>query len=437
MCGIIGYIGKKKCLPILIKGLKRLEYRGYDSCGVAYLKDNNINIIKSVGRITSLEEKLNLNEKSFIGIGHTRWATHGGVDINNSHPHKVNHITIVHNGIIENYKELKDILIKNNYKFKSETDTEIACAYIDYIYKKNNNIIDTLNTCIKDFIGSYAILIMVENIKDKLFVLKKDNPLIIGIGNNENYIASDVSAIYDNINKYIILEDLEIGIITNNNIEIYKNKKLIKPNIKEVNFDNYNNEKNGYQHYMLKEINEQIDIIPKLNQLYLNNINKIEDISNYTKIHIIACGTAYHAGLIGKYLFENFLNIEVNTYIASEYRYQKLFLDKNTLVIAISQSGETADTLACIKRVKEMGIKTLGIVNVENSSIARVVDKVIYTKCGSEIAVASTKAYTSQLYIFSMLALKIAIKKQLINIDNIKQEYQKLSNQIKTIINYD
>lgn len=437
MCGIVGYIGKKNSLPILIKGLKRLEYRGYDSAGVAYIKDNNIKIVKTVGKINNLDKLLNYNDESFIGIGHTRWATHGSVDTTNSHPHQAGSITIVHNGILENYQELKEILTNKGYTFKSDTDTEVLCAYIDYEYNQTKNILDALNNCMKVFEGSYATAIMVKDIPNKLFVMKKDSPLVIGIGEQENYIASDISAYADETSAYIILEDMEIGQIEKDNISIYKNKKEIKYNIEQVEQDAFDSDKNNYEHYMLKEISEQENLMDKLNNIYLKNLDKIMDISKYNKIHIIGCGTAYHAGMIGKYLIENYSDFEVNTYIASEYRYQKIFADDKTLVIAASQSGETADTLACIKKVKKYGCKTLGIVNVKNSSIARAVDEVIYTEAGQEVAVASTKAYSSQVYIFSLLALKLGITKGLINKNEINKEYEKLPSYISKLTNYD
>ena len=437
MCGIVGYIGKKNSLPILIKGLKRLEYRGYDSAGVAYIKDKNIKIVKTVGKINNLDKLLNYNDESFIGIGHTRWATHGSVDTTNSHPHQAGSITIVHNGILENYQELKEILTNKGYTFKSDTDTEVLCAYIDYEYNQTKNILDALNNCMKVFEGSYATAIMVKDIPDKLFVMKKDSPLVIGIGEQENYIASDISAYADETSAYIILEDMEIGQIEKDNISIYKNKKEIKYNIEQVEQDAFDSDKNNYEHYMLKEISEQENLMDKLNNIYLKNLDKIMDISKYNKIHIIGCGTAYHAGMIGKYLIENYSDFEVNTYIASEYRYQKIFADDKTLVIAASQSGETADTLACIKKVKKYGCKTLGIVNVKNSSIARAVDEVIYTEAGQEVAVASTKAYSSQVYIFSLLALKLGISKGLINKNEINKEYEKLPSYISKLTNYD
>lgn len=437
MCGIVGYIGKKNSLPILIKGLRRLEYRGYDSAGVAYIKNGDIKTVKTVGRIDSLDKLINYDDESFVGIGHTRWATHGGVDTINSHPHQVGSVTIVHNGILENYQELKDRLVNNGYAFKSDTDTEVLCAYIDYEYNKTKDMLDALNNCMEVFEGSYATAIMVKDIPDKLFVMKKDSPLVIGIGESENYIASDISAYSDETSAYIILEDMEIGMIDCDNISIYKGRKEIKYDIEKVDQAVRDNDKENYEHYMLKEIFEQNDLITRLNHLYLENLDRIMDISNYNKIHIIGCGTAFHAGMIGKYLIENYSDFEVNAYIASEYRYQKIFVDDKTLVIAASQSGETADTLACIKRVKEYGCKTLGIVNVKNSSIARAVDEVIYTEAGQEVAVASTKAYSSQVYIFSLLALKLGLAKGIVDKNEVIKEYDKLPEYICNMTNYD
>ena len=438
MCGIVGYIGKKKCLPILIDGLKKLEYRGYDSAGIAYLDKNEIKLTKSVGRIKNLEDKIDGNINTYIGIGHTRWATHGGVNELNCHPHHVGDITIVHNGIIENYLELKDFLLENNYSFYGDTDTEIACAYIDYEYKNSDtkDMIEILDKCFSKFIGSYAIVVMVKDFNDKLFVLKKDSPLIIARGDNDNFIASDILAFNNMTRDYIVLDDLEIGVVTRDNIEVYRDKTK-KELIFEKTPDNIiSGDNRGYQHFMLKEIIEQVELVGKWNNLYLDKIEDLIDLSDYKKIHIVGCGTAYHAGLVGKYLIENYSDIEIDVFIASEYRYQKLFVNEDTLVIVVSQSGETADTLACLKRVKGLGAKTFGIVNVRNSSIARMVDEVIYTEALQEVAVASTKAYLSQIYIFSLLAFKQGIKNNTLDKNIINKEYKKLPKLIEDMINY-
>ena len=441
MCGIVGYIGSEKAVPKLINGLKKLEYRGYDSAGIAYLDYcGNVSVCKTVGRVANLEERISVNEETFVGIGHTRWATHGGVTDINSHPHQVGSITIVHNGILENYQELKNELLKNGYVFKSETDTEVACAYIDFIYHKNkaHDMLEVLLECTKVFVGSYAIVALVNDYPDQLFVMKKDSPLIIGIGKDENYIASDISAYADCTSSYIPLEDLEIGIIWNDEVQIFRDGKRCVLEIKDVDNSYQDSNKNDFEHYMLKEIYDQVELVKKWNNHYFNKnmLTTLPKIKNYNKIHIIGCGTAYHAGLIGKYLLEKYLDIEVQVFIASEYRYQKLFVDKETLVIAISQSGETADTLACLKRVKKEGVYTLGIVNVRDSSIARYVDKVIYTEAGMEVAVASTKAYVAQIYTLGLLALKNSSYDKEVDFQAIKEAYFKLSELIEKMIAY-
>lgn len=433
MCGIVGYIGKRQVLPILIKGLKRLEYRGYDSAGVAFFHQEEIKLQKSVGRIQELEKKLDYSLSSHIGIGHTRWATHGKVTIMNSHPHQVGKITIVHNGIIENYLTLKKELESKGYLFQTETDTEVACALIDWIKETHSSLkmVDVLNEAMKKLKGSYAIVVMVQDEQDKLYVMKKESPLVIGIGKEEYFVASDFSAYLDDTKDYIILEDNEIGVISMDNVSIYQNGILKDYVVKTLSEEVEIATKGEQEHYMMKEIKEQSQLIQKWNTLYFDQKEKLPDITSYQRIHIVACGTAYHAGLIGKYLLEKNTDFEVNVYVASEYRYQKNFLDKNTLVISISQSGETADTLACVKMAKEKGATTLGIINVYNSSIARVVDFVIYTHAGCEVAVASTKAYTSQVYVLGLLALEYQSKKEK------KNTYQELPQKIEELINFD
>ncbi len=420
MCGIVGYVGKKNCLPLLINGLNKLEYRGYDSAGIAVFKDNDIKITKTVGRIRDLDDIIDYNDSSCIGIGHTRWATHGGAVTVNAHPHRQGDIVIVHNGIIENYLELKDILLENNYKFSSETDTEVACAYIDYLYKKNKDMISVLEQCTRDFIGSYAMAIMVCSDNDKIYVIKKDSPLVIGSCEGENYIASSTNAFSNDIDRYIILDDYDYGYIDEKDIAIYNNGILQTKEYVRFNSADDVCDKKGYKHYMLKEINEQGDIIKKLNDKYLNNLGELIDISRFNEIHIIGCGSAYHAGIIGKYLIEENNGINVSVYIASEYRYQKINYRDNTLVIAISQSGETADTIACLKKARSNGIYTLGIVNVKDSTISRIVDEVIYTEAGNEIAVATTKGYLTQVYILTLLSIKL-IKDNTVFIEELKR----------------
>ena len=433
MCGIVGYIGKRQVLPILIKGLKRLEYRGYDSAGIAFFQNEDITLQKSVGRIQKLEKKLDYSLSSHVGIGHTRWATHGKVTTTNCHPHQVGNITIVHNGIIENDLEIKKELENNGYLFQSETDTEVACALIDWIKKTHSSLkmVDVLNAAMKKLKGSYAIVVMVQDEQDKLYVMKKESPLVIGIGKEEYFVDSDFSAYLEETKDYIILEDNEIGVLSMNNVSIYHNGILKDYVVKTLNEEVEISNKGNQEHYMMKEIKEQSNLIQKWNDLYFNKKEELFDITAYHHIHIVACGTAYHAGLIGKYLFEKNTDFEVNVYVASEYRYQRNFLDKNTLVIAISQSGETADTLACVKMAKEKGATTLGIINVYNSSIARTVDAVIYTHAGCEVSVASTKAYTSQVYILGLLALEYQNKREK------KNTYQELPAKIDKLMEYD
>ena len=433
MCGIVGYKGNNNnAIKVVIEGLENLEYRGYDSAGIAYLKDNKINIEKEAGRIKNLKNKLNPKDKSNLAIGHTRWATHGIPTRTNAHPHQVGKFTMVHNGIIENYLTLKEELLKNNYTFKSDTDTEIACAYLDYLYKQEKDILKSLQKLIQVIKGSYAFGIICEDDKDHLYALRSSSPLIIALGKNENYIASDVPAILKYTNKYIILENYEIAKISNNNITIY-NKELQEVN-KTINTYEGTYEssiKGDYEHFMLKEINEEPDTFEKTINSCLENNFKDIDLKKYTNIHIVACGSAYHAGLVGKYLIEKFANIKVYTQVASEYRYEKTFYDKNTLVILISQSGETADTLAALRKAKDNNIDTLSIVNVFASSIARESKYVIYTKAGCEIAVATTKAYLAQLTV--LIALTLSLKDKQIK----KEEITNLKQQIKNLINKD
>ena len=432
MCGIIGYIGKNNALKVITDGLKQLEYRGYDSAGIAIKNKNEIKIFKSVGKIKELEKKIDYTIQSDIGIGHTRWATHGSVNITNSHPHKVGSITLVHNGIIENYEQLKQELIKNNYQLKSDTDTEIACGYIDYLYQKDKNIITTLNKIKDIFKGSYAFAILVDN-DNYLYATRKDSPLIIAKGENENYLASDVPAILKYTNQYYLLDNYEIAILEKDNIKILKDNKEIKKELLTFNYNIETSLKNGYDHFMLKEINEQDKLVESLINIYLQDkktlLNKMPNFKKYNQIHIVACGSAYHAGLVGKYLIEKYANTKVYVEVASEYRYNKLFFDKKTLVIIISQSGETADSLASLRIAKENKIDTLAIVNVYGSSIAREASKTLYINAGCEIAVATTKAYTLQLLMLSFIALAMGIQKELIDdssFEDIKKYYTKL-----------
>lgn len=435
MCGIVGYIGKKDiALKVLTDGLSALEYRGYDSAGVAYKFDNNVKIIKSLGKIENLKNELNNGEESNLGIGHTRWATHGKPSTTNSHPHNVNKITIVHNGIIENYEEIKNELKQQGYNFKSETDTEVACAYIDYIYSKTKNMLETIKKCEEKFIGSYAFGIINEDELDRLYACRKDSPLIIAKKDDSFFIASDVPAILKYTNNYYLLDNYDIAVLKDGVSFYDKELNKIDKELNTFEGDLEAAEKGGYEHFMLKEIHEIDKVIKNTTYPYIENgistlLEKTPDLSKYSKIDIVACGSAYHTGMVGKYLIENYANIPVNVEVASEYRYEKHFFDKKTLIIFVSQSGETADTLACLRIAKEHGIDTLAIVNVVGSSIAREADKVIYIKAGPEIAVATTKAYSAQLSVFSLLALSLGIRNANINVE----QANKLTKKIKEL----
>lgn len=410
MCGIVGYAGKTNVIKNIMTGLKSLEYRGYDSSGIAYLdKNNNIKIYKKVGQIKNLDQILNYEDEASLGISHTRWATHGGVTDTNAHPHNQGKITLVHNGIIENYEELKKELEKEGYNFKSSTDSEVAAALIDKLYKENKDMLKTL-VILKDKLkGSYAFNIINSDIPNKIYGIRKDVPLIVGVSDHGNMFASDIPAILHVTNKYIVLNNNEIVELEQDNIKYYNSEgKEITKEVKEYAGTIDSISKNGYDHFMLKEINEESEVVKNILNLYTKN-NKIKDIYNikkYKNIDIVACGSASFAGQIGKYYIEKYANIKTEVYYASEYRYQKNFFTKDTLVILISQSGETADTLAALKLAKENSINTLAIVNRRDSSIAREADSVIYTEAGIEVAVATTKAYLAQVLILLLLAFK-------------------------------
>lgn len=429
MCGIVGYIGKEKCVPIILSGLETLEYRGYDSAGIAYKTNRGVKIVKEEGRIENLK-KLLKNSSSTIGIGHTRWATHGKPCRVNSHPHRVGNITLVHNGIIENYEELKNEL---DYEFISETDTEIVVALIYKLYKEYNDMLKVLDILKTKVIGSYALGIIVDN-EDKIYTIRKDSPLIIGVSRDGNFIASDVPAILKYTNKYYLLDNNEYACLDRDNILIYNNGKLIKKELNTFNYDIESAMKNGYDHFMLKEIFEQPIVIKNTINSYIKDIDKhMNGMEEYDSIDIIGCGSAYHVGLIGKYLITKYGRINVNVDIASEYRYTDHIYSKKHLIILISQSGETADTLAVLRQAKEMNVDTLAIVNVVGSSIAREADKVLYIKAGVEVAVATTKAYTCQLIMLSMIAYYLGLKNNLIK-DNVIEEYNNIDKYINLVL---
>lgn len=414
MCGIVGYIGFREPKDVLVEGLKTLEYRGYDSAGIALKNDTSVQVIKEVGRISSLEEKINKEKliDSHIGIAHTRWATHGGVTEVNAHPHTVGRVTLVHNGIIENAMELKKKLSGEGVLFKTETDTEVLTALIDYYY--DNDPIMAIERAINDVRGSYALAIVFKD-QDKLFAVRKDLPLIVGYGKDEYFVASDISAIINYTNRYSLLDENEIVVLDFDGIKIVKDGKEIKKEILVTELTAESKEKCGYEHYMLKEIMEEPIVLEKTLKPFIDNFDNIFDVSDYEEIHIVACGSAMYAGMIGKSLLEENSNIRVLCEVASEYRYKKILYDRKTLVIVISQSGETADTIAAMRKAKENGALTLAIVNVKGSTIARESDRQIFIEAGPEIAVATTKAYILQVAVMALLACRVAGKKDIVD----------------------
>ncbi len=423
MCGIVGFTGAHQAAPILLDGLSKLEYRGYDSSGIAVrdgLKDTEV--LKAKGRLKILKEKTNEGKsvKGTCGIGHTRWATHGEPSEDNAHPHVSDdgNVVAVHNGIIENYQELKEKLVRNGYTFYSETDTEVAVKLVDYYYKKyEGNPVDAINHAIIRIRGSYALVMMFKEYPEEIYVARKDSPMILGVADGESYIASDVPAILKYTRNVYYIGNLEMARVRKGEITFYNlDGDEIEKEQKIIEWDAEAAEKGGYEHFMMKEIHEQ----PKVVADTLNSVLKdgeidlsgvglsAEEIRNISEIQIVACGSAYHVGMVGQYVIEDLARIPVRVELASEFRYRNPILDKNTLVIIVSQSGETADSLAALREAKLRGIKTLGIVNVVGSSIAREADNVFYTLAGPEISVATTKAYSTQLIAMYTLAVQFA-----------------------------
>lgn len=435
MCGIIGYIGKNKAINVLINGLEKMEYRGYDSSGVCLYSKDKIDIIKSIGKISNLKEKINYDETSSYtrGIAHTRWATHGGVTLENAHPHRQGKVIVVHNGIIENAKELKEQLKTKGYKFYSDTDTEVIAALLDYYLE--DDILKTIEKAKQKLIGSYALGIVIEGIEDKMYIVKKDSPLIIGIGKGEVFFASDIVAINSYTNNFIFLSEGEVGILKEDKVEVYKDFIKQEKEVKTINVSNDSHDKNEFAHYMLKEINEEPVLLENMLQPFLEDINLLPDISSYDAIHIVGCGSALYAGMVFKYLLEEIAGCNVLIEVASEYRYRRINYDKKTLVVLISQSGETADTIAAMRFAKKNNADTLAIVNVENSTIAKESDKVLFIKAGVEVAVATTKAYILQTALLSLIALKLCYDKGIIkDIEKYLAEYKTIPKLIKETI---
>ncbi len=417
MCGIVGYVGQKDCTKILLDSLSKLEYRGYDSAGVAVVQNGEIVTKKNKGRLSGLKEKMD-NEgwiKGNCGIGHTRWATHGEPSDINSHPHGNANITIVHNGIIENYKKIKDFLESKGYVFTSQTDTETVAKLLDYYY--NGDPRETIAKAVSEIEGSYALGILFKDFPDEIFAVRKDSPLIVGTGEGESFIASDVPAIIKYTKKYYLLEENEIAVLKADDIKFYDIHGMsIQKELLTANWDMEAAEKGGYEHFMLKEIHEQpnavkmtispriVDGMPDFSESGISS----ELLSSFEHIFIVACGTAMYAGMVGKYIIERLSRIPVTVDVASEFRYRDPILTDRDLVILVSQSGETADTLASLRLAKKIGAATMSIVNVKGSSIARESDYVIYSHAGPEISVASTKAYMVQISVFYLLAFELA-----------------------------
>ncbi len=439
MCGIVGYIGEKACVPILVNGLKKLEYRGYDSAGVAVLENNDLEVIKCKGRLACLEDKVEgLTLNGTIGIGHTRWATHGEPNDVNSHPH-ISHsgrFAVVHNGIIENYMKLKEFLQSQGYEFVSDTDTEVVAHLVEHNYK--GDLVKAVMESINEIEGSYALGVICKDCPDEFVAARKDSPLIVGIGKGENFIASDIPAIIEYTREIYILEDKEVVVLKKDGVKVFNIYGVpVSKEIFHVNWDVAAAEKSGYEHFMMKEMCEEPKVVrdtisPRIKdgRIVLDNISiTAEDLAGIEKIYIVACGTAYHAGVVGKYAIEKLARIPVEIDLASEFRYRDPLISEKNLVIIISQSGETLDTLVALKESKKRGAKILSVVNVVGSSIARESNSVLYTWAGPEIAVASTKAYNTQLSALYLIALDFASKRGTIDDDT----YMKIVEELRTL----
>ena len=437
MCGIVGFVGDRQAAPILLDGLAKLEYRGYDSAGMAVRNGSDpVEVVKAKGRLRVLAEKTNEGKtlRGDCGIGHTRWATHGEPSVDNAHPHCSDdrNVVAVHNGIIENYQELKDKLLRKGYQFYSETDTEVAVKLIDYYYKKYvGTPVDALNHAMIRIRGSYALAVMFKDYPEEIYVARKDSPMILGVENEESYLASDVPAILKYTRNVYYIGNMEIGRLQKGQITFYNlDGDEIEKELVEIEWDAEAAEKAGYEHFMMKEIQEQpkavkdtLNSVIKENNIDLTSVElSTEDIRQISQIYIVACGSAYHVGVAAQYVLEDLARIPVRVELASEFRYRKPILDPNGMVMIISQSGETADSLAALREAKSRGIRTLAIVNVVGSSIAREADNVFYTLAGPEIAVATTKAYSTQLAAIYALAVQFAFVREEIT----KEYYEEL-----------
>lgn len=425
MCGIVGYIGNKRVQPILMSGLKRLEYRGYDSAGVATISDKaKVTLLRAKGKVAELDEKVASHQVlDTVGIGHTRWATHGEPSKRNAHPHHVGDIYLVHNGIIENYQELRSMLIKHDYDFKSDTDSEVLAALIDYSYHDASSLLEAVSSALEAVVGAYGIALFSSKKPDEIVVARKGSPLIAGVANGEVFIASDASALVGHTDQVIYLQDGEIGVCTRDGIQLYDiETHKVEARIEKLEMDLQSIQKKGFDHFLLKEIYDQPDSVRSTlsgrinvadSQVKLGGLNMSDDeLRQIRNIMVIGCGTAYYAGMMAGYLIEQFTDdIVVHSEIASELRYRSFSIPDNTVALIVSQSGETADTLACLQELKRRGVKCLGVVNAVGSTIAREVDGGVYLHVGAEISVASTKAFTSQVAAMVMFGLMVAQSK--------------------------
>ena len=441
MCGIVGYVGEEQAAPILLSGLEKLEYRGYDSAGIAVRNeaDGNIEIVKAKGRLRILSEKTDggMAVPGTCGIGHTRWATHGEPSENNAHPHcsEDRSVVLVHNGIIENYQELKDKLLKSGYTFYSQTDTEIAVKLVDYYYRKTGTPLEALTRTMLRIRGSYAFGVMFHDCPGRIFAARKDSPLIIGMSSAGTLIASDVPAILDKTRNVYYIGNLEIAELSKDEVHFYNiDREEIRKDMVEIKWDAESAEKGGYEHFMLKEIHEQpkavqdtVGAYVKDGRIDFTEVGLTEDfLKDLDRVYIVACGSAYHVGMAGKYVMEDLADTPVEVDLASEFRYRNPKLMKNSLVIVVSQSGETADSLAALRLAKEKGVPVLGVVNVVGSSIARESDYILYTYAGPEISVATTKAYSTQLIAMYLLAIEMAYVKGLISEERYRELIEEL-----------
>lgn len=440
MCGIVGYIGKEQAAPILLDGLAKLEYRGYDSAGIAIYGGSDIEILKAKGRLQALKDMTDDGNSvtGTVGIGHTRWATHGEPSVSNAHPHfnKDKSIAVVHNGIIENYQPLKEKMIARGYNFVSETDTEVVAHMLDYYY--NGDPLEAIAKVMHRVQGSYALGVLFKEFPDKMFAVRKDSPLIVGQSADGNLIASDVPAILKYTREVYFIENREICELSRDGINFYnEDLEAITKETKLIEWDVEAAEKGGYEHFMLKEIYEQpkavLDTIsPRIkdNKIVIDELNMSEDdIKNLKRIYIVGCGSAYHVGVTSKYVLEKLTRIPVEVDLASEFRYRNPILEKDSMVIIISQSGETADSLAALRKAQEMGVKVLGVVNVVGSTIAREADNVLYTWAGPEISVATTKAYSTQLAALYLLAILFADVRGVVT----EEEYTELITELQSL----